>query len=557
MAALPIRHRALSKIAADKNINKARYIIKKWEVDCGKLGSYSTLFLVDREEAAKLLEATIGLQRAMNHYVKLSTTSGKLVESQDLMQIAMKRLKFEFYTLLSANRGSLGCRSFSGRYGVGVSETNADGVSENTARSLPAEAERAVEDLKSVSECMIACGYGKECVGIYQIVRKSAIDETLHHLGIEKLGHAQLKKMEWRILERRIGIWLRAVKIAIGALFCREKAICDAVFSSSARIAEACFAGISTDAAADLFAFAENVCKCKKALSPEKIFRLLDLYEAISDLWPDIQYVFSGKLSAAVISQAAAARMKLAEKIRLMLAQFEKAIRKDSSRPPPDGGVHPLTRYVMNFLAFLCDYGAAISNIVEDSPAKERSPPSKSSDGEADASPAEISRHLAWLILVLLCKLDSKAAAYGDGALSYLFMANNLNYVVSKVRSSDLEQLIGQDWVRKHELKVKAYLASYEKVGWCKVIAAVTPPSKAEECLEKFYASFQEACRNQRSWVIPDPKIRENVRISLAKRIVSGYRVLCKRGGTAGLNVRYTPEDLYNYLSNLFTATAS
>lgn len=524
MSAPPIRHRGHSEITADENVNKARHIIKRWEVDCGKLESYSTLFLADRKEGQKLLEATISLQHAMNYYVKLSTTSEKLVESQELMQIAMNRIKFEFYSILHANRGNLGSDSFSG----------------NTARSRSpaAEAERAMEDLRSVSECMIACGYGKECVGIHRIVRKSIIDETLYRLGIERLSYAQLKKMEWTILEERVKVWLRSVKIAVQTLFYREKVICDAVFSSRAKIAGACFAGISTDAAADLFTFAENVCRCKKVLSPEKIFRLLDLYEAISNLWPDIQLIFSDKLSAAVVSQAAATQMKLAEKVRAMLGQFEEAIRKDSSRPPPGGGVYPLTRYVMNFLVFLGDYSAAVSNIAEeDCPVKVRTPPPKyrfsspASGGEADASTAEISRLLAWLTLVLLCKLDGKAAAYKDGALSYLFMANNLNYVVSKARSSNL---MGQEWVRKHELKVKTYLANYEKVGWGKVIAAVTPPLKVRECSEKFRVSFQEACRRQSSWVIPDPKIREDVKISLANRIVSGYRVLCEQSRMAG-----------------------
>lgn len=573
-SAQPIRQDGLSEIMADESINNARYIIKKWEVDAGKLDRFSSLFLADRKEARKLLEASIGLQHAMNYYVKLSTTSEKLVEAHKLMQIAMQRLKFEFYAILSANRNDIGSELSSGRSSVSISEYD-DGVSENretTAAAPPPapEAEIVVEDLKSVAECMTACGYGKECVSIYRIVRKSIVDETIYYLGIERLSKAQLKKMEWEILETRIKTWLRAAKIAVENLFYREKIICHAVFSSSEKVAEACFAGISMDAAADLFAFAERVCKFKKVLSPEKIFRLLDLYEAISDLWPDIEFIFSDKLSAAVISQAAAAQLKLGETVRVMLGQFEGAIRKDSSPPPPGGGVHPLTRYVMNFLVFLGDYGAALSNILEDWPVKVRIPPpeqrlsSPASGGEADASTAEISScHFSWLILVLLCKLDGKAAAYHDVALSYLYLANNLNYVVAKARNSNLGLLIGKYWIRKNELKVKTYLANYERIGWSDVIsalpankAAVAPPSKVRGCLELFYVSFEVACRKQRSWVIPDPKIREDVKISLARRIVSGYRVLCKQSRVAGLIIRYTPEDIDNYLSDLFTAAS-
>ncbi|XP_041994216.1 exocyst complex component EXO70H1-like [Salvia splendens] len=527
--------------------NYAEYIIRKWEVGAAKLNTFSSLFLADRNEAYKLLEAIIGVQHAMNHHVKLSTTSRKLVGAQELMQIAMHRLRYEFSAILSATRSS-----------------NLDSESLNSQdrdrETTATESERAVEDLKSVAECMIACGYAKECVGTYRIVRKSIVDETMYYLGIERLRNSELRNMEWRNLETRINTWLRVVKIAVQNLFKREKIICDAVFSSSEKVAEACFAAISTDAAADLFSFAESLCKCKKVLSPEKIFRLLDLYEVISDLWPDIELLFADKLSSEVRSQAAMAQLKLGETVSAMLGQFEEAIRKETSPPPIGGGVHPLTRYMMNFLVVLGDYDAALSSILEDwSPANVRSTPTKNrfsshaSGGEADASAPEISRRLSWLIVILLCKLDGKTAAYDDVALSYLYLANNLNYVVSKVRSSNLGILIGEDWIGKHELNVKAYLTKYEKIGWSDVTSAATPPAEVAESVELYYAGFHETCRKQRSWVIPDPIIREEVKISLRKRILSGYRVLCKRmNNMPDVIVRYTPQELDNYLSNLF-----
>nr|DAD43207.1 TPA_asm: hypothetical protein HUJ06_001437 [Nelumbo nucifera] len=34
-----------------------------------------------------------------------------------------------------------------------------------------------MSDLKSIANCMISSGYGKECVKIYKIIRKSIVDE--------------------------------------------------------------------------------------------------------------------------------------------------------------------------------------------------------------------------------------------------------------------------------------------------------------------------------------------------------------------------------------------
>nr|GLL33832.1 exocyst complex component EXO70B1-like isoform X1 [Ipomoea trifida] len=75
-----------------------------------------------------------------------------------------------------------------------------------------------------------------------------------------------------------------------------------------------------------------------------------------------------------------------------------------------------------------------------------------------------VSAKFAWLVLVLLCKLDSKARHYGDVPLSYFFLANNLNYVSSKVRNSNLSFVLGSDWISKQEGKVKQFIANYERL---------------------------------------------------------------------------------------------
>ncbi|KAL2519347.1 exocyst subunit exo70 family protein H4 [Abeliophyllum distichum] len=128
--------------------------------------------------------------------------------------------------------------------------------------------------------------------------------------------------MEWDVLETKIRSWLHAVKIAVKNIFYGERVLCDSVFSSSGKIAESCFVEISRDAAITLFGFPENFAKSKKILSPEKMFRALDLYEAISDLWTEIEMIFSYDSLSAVKSQAVASVVKLGESIRDELFGF-------------------------------------------------------------------------------------------------------------------------------------------------------------------------------------------------------------------------------------------
>ncbi|KAK6142188.1 hypothetical protein DH2020_003000 [Rehmannia glutinosa] len=581
-----------SETLMDENIDYAEAVIRKWNLDNHKHEKFSPLFVDDRKEAKMFLEAVTGLRSAMHYYVKLSSNSQKIIRAQNLMQIAMKRLEKEFYVILSANRKNLDSESVSSRSSTvsarsSISESYEDEISEEEeqsttpsrtsprAESSISESDKALDvamaDLKSIADCMIASGYGKECVNIYKLIRKSIIDETLYYLGVEKLNHSQMQKMDWNVLEPKIKSWIHAVTIAVKTLFHGERILCDIVFSSSEKIAESSFTEISRDAALTLFSFAENFGKSKKILSPEKLFRALDMYEAICDLWPEIESVFSHESLSAVRAEAMAALVKLGEAVRIMLAQFEAAIQKDSSKTPSGGGVHPLTRYVMNFLVFLGDYSGAISDILADSPVTAHTPlpesyfSSPTSGGGEDPSAAAITARLAWLILVLLCKLDGKAVLYNDVALSYLFLANNLNYVVSKVRNSNLGLLMGLEWIWNNRSKVNRYLANYERMGWSKVITSLPedptadiPPEEVKECFRRFNLGFEETYKKQISWVIPDPKLRDEVKISLAKKIVPGYRAfyLKHRENYIGVEsiVRYAPEDLNNYLSDLFFA---
>ncbi|KAJ7980914.1 Exocyst subunit Exo70 family protein [Quillaja saponaria] len=572
-------HSFSNSLVMEENIEIAQFLIHKWDSDASNsLCSITSLFSFDnRQEAKQYLNAVNYLQSAMQHFIKEDTKSEKLVQAHNLMQIAMKRLEKEFYQILSSNRDHLDPESVSNR-----SSTARSSVSDfdeecsidefRVAGDSITETERvsmiAMADLKAIADCMIFSGYGKECVKIYKVMRKSIVDEALYYLGVERLRFSQVQKMDWEVLELKIKKWLNAVKVAVRTLFYGERILCDHVFSTSETIKGSCFAEISKEGAMYLFGFAENVAKCKK--TPEKMFRTLDLYESISDLWPEIESIFSFESTSTVRSQAVTSVVKLGEAVRTMLVDFESAIQKDASKTPvPGGGVHPLTRYVMNYISVLADYGGILTDIVADWPLKIQSPlPAESYLGSPypeDEPSSVISIRLAWLILVLLCKLDGKVKLYKDVALSYLFLANNLQYVVNKVRNSNIKFLVGDDWVTKHESKVKQYVSNYERMGWSKVIMSLPEnpsasmlPEKAKDFFKRFNAAFEEACQKQSSWVVQDQKLRDEIKISVAKRIIPTYQEFYETHRVGFIRimgsdpvVRYAPDDLGNHLSDI------
>ncbi|GKV52822.1 hypothetical protein SLEP1_g59382 [Rubroshorea leprosula] len=571
-----------SESLMDENIEMAQSIITKWDSNSDSSSSCNLASLFspeNRHEAKQYLNSVKYLQQAMQYLASQDPASENLVAALNLMQTAMKRLGREFYKILKSNRDHLDPESISSHSrSASMSRSSMSDFEDESECDLRHENDSILEverasmaamaDLRVIADCMISAGYAKECAKIYKTIRKSIIDEALFHLGVERFTLFQLQKMDWEVLEVRIKIWLKAVKVAVKTLFYGERILCDQVFSTSG-MRESCFSEISREGALSLFAFAENVAKCKK--TPEKIFRILDLYEAISDLWPEIEYIFTSVSTSSVRQTAVNALIKLGEAVRTVLKEFETVIQKETSKSPvAGGGVHPLTRYVMNYLTLLTDYSEILPDIVVDWPLTVSSPLPASYFGSLNADEAitsPLSMRLAWLILVTLCKLDGKAELYKDVALSYLFLANNLQYVVGKVRESNLRFLLGEDWIAKHEVIIQRHAGNCERMGWSKVLeslpedpSAKIPLDQVKDHFRRFNTAFEETYNKQSSWIIPDPELRDRIKVSVERRIAPVYKEFYEKHGGARLRrqtwnesiVLFTPEDLGNYLSDVF-----
>ncbi|CAI0472551.1 unnamed protein product [Linum tenue] len=586
----PGRRSSFSDYRTQQIIETASAIVTKWDPETSPYAKVTSLFYESKPEALQFLKCLTDLQTAMRLLSAQDSKDPRLVRAQHLMQIGMKRLQKEFYQILSTNRAYLDPESISTRSSARSSLSDFDGVDDDdnaAGADAIAEVEQvsslAMDDLRSIAECMISAGYAKECVGIYRVIRKSIVDEGIYRLGVERVG--SLSRMSWESVELRVKAWLEAVKVAVRTLFNGERILCDHVFAAFDSVRESCFAEISKDGAALLFGFPELLLakiKKKDGTAPDRIFRILDMYAAISENWTEIESIFESDSTSAVRSQALNSLARLGESARSMLAEFESTIQKDkhhhsSKSPVPiDGGIHPLTNYVADYLALLADnYNSVLADILQDWPsppaaAKSSSPEhsffdSPRSDDES-REPA-LSVRFSWLLLVLLSKLDGKAKSYKDASLSYLFLANNLSYVVSRARGSNLGFVIGEEWVGKHEAKVGQFAASYERLAWGPVLAALpeedpaaaVSAEEAREVFKRFGSRFEEAYRKQSCCIVEDPKLRDEIKKSIARKLVPRYRGFYEKNrATAGARrnvgifVKYTPQDVARYLSELF-----
>ncbi|KAG6416098.1 hypothetical protein SASPL_123522 [Salvia splendens] len=307
---------------------------------------------------------------------------------------------------------------------------------------------------------------------------------------------------------------------------------------------QTCIAHTTMEAAMNLLRFTELVAKTKA--SPEKTVLLMNMFETVSDLWPEIESIFSYKMLSPIKSQALASIQKLTESTQAILAEFVSSIQKNASKmAPAGGGIHLLTYKVMDYVTLLADRVGTLSDI------------------------GVVASRIARIVLILLCKLDKKAEIYKDIALSYLFLANNLRFVVDRVGATYLRFLLGEDWLSNQEMKVKLYTGSYESVTWAKVMAALpaeaesSPAAACKERFRRFNVAFQAACKKQSVWSVPDPKMHDEVQISITRKVVPAYRRFYKSCYAAIVTeerdlevlVRFSPDNLGNYLSDFFHAT--
>ncbi|ESQ44941.1 hypothetical protein EUTSA_v10010195mg [Eutrema salsugineum] len=569
----------------EEAVEKAESVIRKWDPNTPSFTKIVSLFNHSRKEAKEFIRCVRDLRRAMHFLVSQDPQSPKLALAQTLMEIAMTRLEKEFFQILSSNRDKLDPESVSGQSSISsnsefedIMQSDDDDEDDNEIKKAGesiTQVEKAsavvMSDLKAIAESMISCGYGKECVKIYKRIRKSIVDEGLSLLGIEIYKGSRFHRMDWVTLEHMIKNWIKAAKIGVATLFRGEKLLCDHVFSASNSTRESCFYEIANEAATNLFRFPEFVAKEKK--SHERIFSLMDLQAAISDLWQDIEMIFHFDSVADVKSQALTSLRKLKVSIHSALTDFESTIQKDSTKAlTPGGGVHKLTRSTMSFISSLSKYSSVLFEVIADHPLHRNTRLLESyvrtPITEDEEHNHALSVHLAWLILVLLCKLDTKAEHYKDVSLSYLFLANNLNVIVETVRSTQLRDLLGDDWLSKHDDKLSAYAANYEIAAWSNVFMSLPEeptdlsPEEAKIYFRRFHTAFEEAYMKQSSRVVPDAKLRDELKVSIAKKLVPEYREFYRKylpmlGQEKNIEilVRFKPDNLENYISDLFHGT--
>ncbi|GAB4824321.1 hypothetical protein Ancab_007209 [Ancistrocladus abbreviatus] len=543
----------------------------------------------DSADSSAFLDAIDGLIAVVRDWSPMGgekAVASCLDRADDLMQQAMFRLEDEFRSLME--RGSESFDLTRGHENGGESTRNYDYDSEEEEDDDESGDERripvaqpvtdyniiidplpsgTISDLHEIAKRMVMAEYGKECSHVYSSCRREFLEESLSRLALQKLSIEEVQKMPWEDLMEEIERWMKAANVALRILFPSERRLCDRIFYGFSSASDRSFMEVCRGSTIQLLNFADAIAISSR--SPERLFKVLDVYETLRDLMPEFELLFSDQFCVSLRNEAITIWKRVGDCIRGIFMELENLIRRDPAKVAvPGGGVHPITRYVMNYLRAACQSHQTLEQVFEEnlvSPGDYRKP-----DDRGASSTTSLSVQMDWIMELLERNLEAKSKVYRDAALTSVFMMNNGRYIVKKVKDSELGSLLGDDWIKKHNAKVRQLHASYQRSSWSKVLgvlkasdsggsasnaaAAAATPKSLKDRIKLFNAYLEEICKTQSTWVIFDDQLREELKISVTGNLLPAYRTFIGRFETTERNaeryIKYSVEDVEARINN-------
>ena len=535
----------------------------------------------DPLDFSELLKAIDEIQALTEGVRSLSVNeNGKQKEllnrADSILQMAMSRLEDELIHILVKHKqyfepGYVSFRSCGKDVLYDESFVSVEDMEEELQKNSSGnESDEYIQDLvhphviphlKSIANVMFGLNYDQEFCQAFISVRRDALEEYLVILKVEKFSIDDVLKMEWSSLNFEIKKWVRAMNIIIRYL-ASEKRLCGQVLGDYGFVNPLCFVEISKVSLVHLLDFGEAIAMGTH--QPEKLFRFLDMYEVVADNLLDLDALFSEEAGASVRIEFHELLRSLGGSARATFVKFGSAIASnESTRPYPGGGIHPLTKYVMNYIKTLTTYCNTLNVLLKDQNAADPNPLVEPENGQGVSSftYCQMACHFRSITATLKSNLDRKSKLYKDDALQHIFLMNNFHYMVQKVKSCELSLFFGDDWIREHIVKFKQHAREYERATWNSVLSLLKDDDSSKAILKEkcrgFTIAFEEVYKNQTGWSITDPHLREDLQISTSQNVIHAYRSFMgrKSSSISDKYIKYTPDDLENYILDLFNGS--
>ncbi|MCD9646924.1 hypothetical protein HAX54_037177 [Datura stramonium] len=506
------------------------------------------------EEDSFFLEAVMHLSKLTNAITKSPSGSKLLSRTNMVLQQAMTFMEEELRSLL---------------------EDSGDRHPNSKLENYPWYPPNVVTRMNRLATAMISAGFETTCCQVYSISRRNSFYEQMKMLEFEKINVDDVQRMSWDSLEREITRWINVARSCSNTLFPGERKLGESVFSATPMISQSLFNNLARSIVIQILDFAEAVSRTK--FSAEKLFKYLDIYNTIRDLIHSISESLSiNDCDHQLKSEILATRDRFGEAAVKIFCDLENSIKNDIARTAlPGGAVHPLTRYVMNYLKYACEYRDALENIFKQHAKLTATSSSmlKLDPVDKDSETPETTPLTAKLMTImdlLDANLEAKSNLYRNPSLRDIFLMNNGRYILQKAKgSTEVRQVMGDTWCRRRSMTMRQYHKNYQRETWGRVLqilshdgmqvnGKVTKPV-VKERFKNFSTMLDEIHRTQSTWVVSDEQLRSELRVSISAVLIPAYRSFCGRfrqyldnSKHADKYIKYQPEDIETLVDGLF-----
>ncbi|PNX96364.1 exocyst complex component 7-like protein [Trifolium pratense] len=494
-----------------------------------------------------------------------------------IQQRAMSYLEEEFRMLMEESRNQNKTENNDSSKGKQVATTEAsENESTETVMDFPGFKEEVVTNLNKIACEMLLAGYDSECYHIYTVSRKHGFSDGLYKLGYERISMDEVQKMQWESLEREIPSWINTFKECATVWFPGERKLAASIFSDHPSDADTLYTELTRVVVFQLLNFAESVAMTKRAA--EKLFKYLDMYEAIRDTITNLEKLYPENIVDDIKAEMTSAKNRLGEVAVLIFCELENSIKSDCGKTPVAGGaVHPLTRYIVNYLRLACEYKDTLEEVFREHSKIERSDSTSRPHYETDnqhskekENTSPFAAQLTRVMELLDANLEGKAKLYKEVPLSCIFMMNNGRYIVQKIKgSAEIYEVMGETWCRKRSTELRTYHKNYQVETWSKILTCLSPKGLSDngkvpkpvlkERFKNFNTLFDEIHKTQSTWVVSDEQLQSELRVSISALVIPAYRSFLGRfsqyldpGRQTEKYIKFQAEDIENYIDDLF-----
>ncbi|XP_044961715.1 exocyst complex component EXO70I-like [Hordeum vulgare subsp. vulgare] len=380
------------------------------------------------------------------------------------------------------------------------------------------------------------------CVDIYVKARYRRAAKAMMRLDpayLKAYTAEAIDGMEWEALESSMALWSPHFHVAIASVLTAERRLCARVLAHlPPAVWPECFAKIAARIVAAFFRFADGVVTAER--EPQRLFKLLDMFDAVARERERLDALFSGESATLVAIRERASEVERALARAAAGVFYEFGLRVETHYIAGAGAgtdavhVPKIVRYAVNYLKCLAsdDYRGLMDTALRAE--RERGGGGDEDGGETEGGGgrAALAEAASNVLEALHRHVEAARKVCADAVAGHVMAMNAYWYIYMRTRGSDLSKLIGEEPMkRRYKTSAEEAAWEYQDAAWSPLVRLLGgsggkawTPDEAREKAAAFAGVMEERVRKHGAeYKIPDGDLRAQIKAAVTKAVRGAY----------------------------------